>query len=157
MLLSAQMMKTIVFSETLLDPASSPPTESYYLPLYIYTASKALQTVKEVLRPGIRGRRVAAIADKVLDENGIVDRWFTTMVVSGPRTATPHAKTSTRRISPEDLVVVDLGPMWMGYDDYIAYTFIAGRNEETPKREYKDHRDANIVVSIDELIRKTKR
>lgn len=93
------------------------------------TASKALQAVEEVLRPGIRECEVAAIVDKVLDENGIVDRWFTTMVVSGPRTATPHAKTSARRISPGDPVVVDLGPMWMGYDGCIAYTFIVGQNE----------------------------
>ncbi len=91
-------------------------------------ASKALQAVKEALRPGIHEYEVAAIADKVLDENGIVDRWFTTIVASGPRAAAPHAKTSTRRISPEDPVVVDLGPMWMGYDGCIAYTFIVGQN-----------------------------
>jgi len=60
-------------------------------------ASKALQAVEEVLRPGIHEYEVATIADKVLDENGIVDRWFTTIVASGPRAATPHAKTSTRR------------------------------------------------------------
>ena len=92
-------------------------------------ASKALQAVEEVLRPGMREYEVAAIADKVLDENGIVDRWFTTIVASGSRAATPHAKTSTRRISPGDPVVVDLGPMWMGYDGCVAYTFIVGQNK----------------------------
>jgi len=91
--------------------------------------SKALQAVEEVLRPGIRECEAVAIADKVLDENSIVSRWFTTIVASGPRAVTPHAKTSTRRISPGDPVVVDLGPMWMGYDGCIAYTFIAGQNK----------------------------
>jgi len=60
-------------------------------------ASKALQAVEEVLRPRIHEYEVATIADKVLDENSIVSRWFTTIVASGPRAATPHAKTSTRR------------------------------------------------------------
>ena len=92
------------------------------------TASKALQAVEEALRPGIHEYEVAAIADKVLDENGIIDRWFTTIVASGPRAATPHARTSTRRISPGDPVIVDLGPIWMGYDGCVAYTFIMGQN-----------------------------
>jgi len=92
-------------------------------------ASKALQAVEEALRPGIREYEVAAIADKVLDENGIVDRWFTTIVASGPRAASPHAKTSTRRISPGDPVIVDLGPIWMGYDGCVAHTFIVGQNK----------------------------
>ncbi len=91
-------------------------------------ASRALESVEEALGPGMREYEVAAIADKVLDENGIVDRWFTTIVASGPRAATSHARTSTRRISPGDPVVVDLGPMWMGYDGCVAYTFIAGQN-----------------------------
>jgi len=73
--------------------------------------------------------RVATIVDKVLDENDIVDRWFATMVVSGPRTATLHAKTSTRKISSGDPVVVDLGPMWIGYDGCIAFTFIVDQNK----------------------------
>ncbi len=68
-------------------------------------ASKALESVKEALRPGMREYEVAAVADKVLNENCIVDKWFTTIVASGPRATTPHARTSTRRISPEDPVV----------------------------------------------------
>jgi len=92
-------------------------------------ASQALETIEQSLKPGMREYEVAAIADKVLDENGIVDRWFPTIVVSGPRAASPHAKTSIRRISPGDPVVVDLGPIWMGYDGCIANTFIVGRSE----------------------------
>jgi len=72
---------------------------------------------------------VTAIADKVLDENGIANRWFPTIVASGLRAASPHAKTSTRRIYPGDPVIVDLGPFRMGYDGCVAYTFIAGRSK----------------------------
>jgi len=90
--------------------------------------SKALHAVEEVLKPGVRECEVAAIADKVLDENGILDRWFATIVASGPRSATPHAKTSRRRIGYGEPVIVDLGPRWMGYDGCVAYTYIAGRD-----------------------------
>lgn len=92
-------------------------------------ASQALQAIEESLRPGIREYEIAAIADKVLDENGIIDRWFPTVVASGPRTASPHAKTSTRRISYGDPVIVDLDPFWMGYDGCVAHTFIVGQSE----------------------------
>ena len=91
-------------------------------------ASRALQSIEEALRPGMSEYEVAAIADKVLDENGVTDRWFATIVASGPRAASPHAKTSTRRIAEGDPVIVDLGPLWMGYDGCVAHTFIAGRS-----------------------------
>lgn len=61
--------------------------------------SRALEAVEEVLKPGLREYEVAAIADKVLSENGIVNRWFQTIVASGPRAAVPHAKTSGRKIA----------------------------------------------------------
>ncbi len=92
-------------------------------------ASKALEAVYESLRPGMKEYEVAAIIDKVLDENGIVDRWFSTIVASGPRAASPHAKTSNRKIRYGDPVIIDMGPLWMGYDGCIAHTFIAGRNQ----------------------------
>ena len=56
----------------------------------------------------MREYEVAAIIDMVLDENGIVDRWFSTIVASGPRVASPHAKTSSRRIRYGDPVIVDM-------------------------------------------------
>ncbi len=90
--------------------------------------SKALEAVYEHLRPGICECELASVVDRVLDENGIVDRWFSTIVASGPRTATPHAKTSTRKIGYGEPVIVDIGPFWMGYDGCVAYTFIAGQN-----------------------------
>ncbi len=58
-------------------------------------SSRALEAVYEHLRPGVREYELAAVVDRVLDENGIVERWFPTIVASGPRTASPHAKTST--------------------------------------------------------------
>ncbi len=91
-------------------------------------ASKALEAAHEYLRPGIREYELAAVIDRILDENGIVDRWFPTIVASGPRAAAPHAKTSTRRIGYGEPVIVDIGPFWMGYDGCAAHTFIAGRS-----------------------------
>jgi len=84
-------------------------------------ASKALQVVCEYLKPGMLEYEVAAIIDKVLDENGIVNRWFSTIVASGPRAASPHVKTSSRKIRYGDPVIIDMGPVWMGYDGCSAY------------------------------------
>ncbi len=51
--------------------------------------SKALQAVYEYLKPGMREYEVAAIIDRVLYENGIVGRWFSTIDASGPRATSP--------------------------------------------------------------------
>ena len=91
-------------------------------------SSQALEAAYEHLRPGIRECELASLVDRVLNENGIIDRWFQTMVVSGPRAATPHAKTSTRRIGYGEPVIIDVGPLWMGYDGCVAHTFIAGQS-----------------------------
>ena len=92
-------------------------------------ASRALEAVYDGLKPGMREYEVAAIIDKVLDENGIVDRWFSTIVASGSRAASPHAKTSSRKIGYGDPVIIDMGPVWMGYDGCIAHTFIVGQSQ----------------------------
>jgi len=128
--LRSQGVEVVDATEVLAEVFDKPLEEELPIIRWISdAASKALQAVEEALRPGMHEYEIAAIADKVLDENGIVDRWFSTMVASGPRAAAPHAKTSARRINPGDPVIVDLGPMWMGYDGCVAYTFIAGRNE----------------------------
>ena len=91
-------------------------------------ASRALEAVREGLEPGVRECGLASLADKVLDEAGITDRWFPTIVASGARAAAPHAKTTARRVGYGEPVVVDVGPLWMGYDGCVAHTFIAGRS-----------------------------
>ncbi len=88
--------------------------------------SKALEAAYDQLKPGTRECEIAAIVDKVLDENGIIDRWFPTIVASGPRASSLHARTSTRRIGYGEPVIIDVGPLWMGYDGCVAHTFIAG-------------------------------
>ncbi len=92
------------------------------------TTSRVIEAAAEVLRPGMRENELAAIIDKTLEE-GIVERWFATIVASGPRAAAPHAKTSTRRIEYGDPVVIDVGPYWMGYDGCVAHTLVVGRSE----------------------------
>ncbi len=91
--------------------------------------SKALEEVYNALKPGMREYEVAAIVDKVLHENGIVDRWFPTIVASGPRAASPHARTSNRRLGYGEPVIIDVGPLWMGYDGCVAHTFVVGRSK----------------------------
>jgi|GEM_PF-1205530 len=92
--------------------------------------SIALEEVYESLRPGLREYEIAKVVDKVLNENGIIDRVFPTIVASGYRAAAPHAHTSFKRIEHGEPVIVDMGPLWLGYDGCVAYTFIAGRGKK---------------------------
>lgn len=55
------------------------------------TTSRAIEAAAEMLRPGMRENELAAIIDKTLEEEGIVERWFATIVASGPRAAAPRS------------------------------------------------------------------
>ncbi len=90
--------------------------------------SRAIEIAIDRIAPGVRECEVAAVIDKTLDEAGVTDRWFSTIVASGYRAAAPHAKTSTKRIGYGEPVVIDVGPLWMGYDGCVAHTVVCGRD-----------------------------
>ena len=57
-------------------------------------------------------------------------------VVSGERTALPHASASERRVEPGDLVLADLGASIDGYVSDITRTFATGDLDEEMNRIY---------------------
>jgi len=64
------------------------------------TASRALEAAVENIEPGIREAETAGIVDKTLYEERDHTDGSRQWLSPGPRAATPHAKTSTRRIRP---------------------------------------------------------
>lgn len=74
----------------------------------------AVRIVADV-RPGRTERDVAMTIDLRIREAGFSAPAFETIVASGPNGALPHARPGERRISEDDLVVLDFGGV---YDSY---------------------------------------
>lgn len=73
-------------------------------------------------------------------ENAIQDKGckmsFETMVLSGPKTASPHGHPGARKIEKGDMVLFDLGVIYDGYCSDITRTVAFGEPSEAQKEIY---------------------
>lgn len=93
-------------------------------------ASITDKTYKEVLaliKPGITERALAAEIDyRFLKYSGLPPA-FSTIVASGPNSAMPHAKPTTRKLRNGDFVTFDMGAQWRGYASDFTRTVVIGK------------------------------
>jgi Xaa-Pro dipeptidase len=91
-------------------------------------AERAMQQLLDrgAIGPGRTELEVAAeLRIALLDEGGQGEA-FSPIVVTGQRSAAPHATPSDRRLAEGDLVVVDWGTTYEGYRSDITRTFVLG-------------------------------
>ncbi|MFJ7736813.1 M24 family metallopeptidase [Lysinibacillus sp. NPDC097287] len=69
---------------------------------------------------------------------------FETMVLSGPKTASPHGTPGTRKIQKGDMVLFDLGVIYDGYCSDITRTVAYGEPSEAQKDIYNAVLTANM-------------
>ncbi|MDI7740457.1 Xaa-Pro peptidase family protein [Lysinibacillus fusiformis] len=68
---------------------------------------------------------------------------FETMVLSGPKTASPHGTPGDRKIQKGDMILFDLGVIYDGYCSDITRTVAFGEVTEAQKEIYNTVRQAN--------------
>ena len=68
---------------------------------------------------------------------------FETMVLSGPKTASPHGTPGDRKIQKGDMILFDLGVIYDGYCSDITRTVAFGEPSESQKEIYNTVRQAN--------------
>lgn len=68
---------------------------------------------------------------------------FETMVLSGPKTASPHGTPGDRKIQKGDMILFDLGVIYDGYCSDITRTVAFGEPSEAQKEIYNAVRQAN--------------
>lgn len=93
------------------------------------------QTLK-VIRPGVRERDIALEFDYQLRLNGAEGSSFTTIVISGVRSALPHGTASDKTVQPGELVLIDGGALYRGYHADMTRTVVLGRADAEQKRIY---------------------
>lgn len=89
-----------------------------------------------VARPGRTELEVAADIDGRLRQAGFSRPAFDTIVASGPRSAFPHARPTSRRLVAGDVVVLDFGGVYGGYCVDLTRTVCLGLPAPEVDRQY---------------------
>jgi Xaa-Pro aminopeptidase len=92
-------------------------------------AARLSEVAKCILLKALAHRtelEVAADVEGELRRAGFQRSAFDTIVAAGPNAALPHARPSSRRIEPGELVVLDFGGVLDGYCTDLTRTVIAG-------------------------------
>ncbi|HEX9691504.1 MAG TPA: aminopeptidase P family protein [Gemmatimonadales bacterium] len=86
----------------------------------------ALGATLETVRVGQTERQIAARLESELRERGSEWHPFQTIVASGPRSALPHARTSSRVVEAGDWLLLDFGAQVDGYCADVTRTVVVG-------------------------------
>ncbi len=98
-------------------------------------ADVAFAQVKELLSEAPTEEEFAIALDFEMRRRGAEGVAFESIVASGPNGALPHARPSTRRIDPGELVVVDFGAIVDGYRSDMTRTVSVGAPRPDELRE----------------------
>ncbi|HWH31725.1 MAG TPA: Xaa-Pro peptidase family protein [Egibacteraceae bacterium] len=89
-------------------------------------ADAAFAGLLEWLRPGMTERDVAGRLEQAMREGGADGPSFETIVASGPNSARPHHRPTSRAIASGDVVKVDFGALVDGYHSDMTRTVAVG-------------------------------
>jgi Xaa-Pro aminopeptidase len=89
-------------------------------------AQEALAEVLPAIRPGLTELEIGATLEAALRRRGSEWHPFPTIVASGPRSALPHARTSSRTVERGEWLLLDFGAQVDGYCADLTRTVIVG-------------------------------
>ena len=110
-------------------------------------AIRALERTLPQLRVGMTELQVAGVLEKSLRDEGSEGFPFESIVASGPRSALPHARSTSRTIEAGDFLLLDFGAETTGYCADVTRTFVMGRAAPEQRAVYEVVRAANETAS----------
>jgi Xaa-Pro aminopeptidase len=110
-------------------------------------ATDALTRTVSQIRAGQSELQIAGILEKALRDEGSEEAPFPPIVASGPRSALPHARASSRIVEKGDLLLLDFGAQHKGYCSDVTRTFIVGAPTAEQREIYHVVREANQIAS----------
>jgi len=104
---------------------------------------KTFAEVLALVKPGVSERDLAAeIVYRFQRRTGLPPA-FPSIVASGPNSALPHAKPTTRKLRKGDFVTFDIGCQWKGYASDFTRTVVIGKATAKHKEIYAVVREAH--------------
>ena len=110
-------------------------------------ATRALDRTLPEVAQGMTELQVAGVLERALREEGSEGFPFATIVASGPRSALPHARCSTRAIQNGDFLLLDFGAEVAGYCSDVTRTVVVGKASDEHRAVYEVVRVANERAS----------
>ena len=140
---TANPLVEIVDAKPLVAPLRSikEPEEVERIQRAAELADLGIQTAREIIRPGMTELEVATEVEYVLRKNGVDRLSFPMFVNSGYRSLWLHGMATSKPIDKGDLIIVDIGPVYMGYCADICRTFSVGEPSEEARRLYGLYRE----------------
>ncbi|MDQ0351252.1 Xaa-Pro dipeptidase [Alkalibacillus filiformis] len=99
-------------------------------------ADYGIETAVKHIKPGKTELEIIAEVEYALKEKGIRHMSFSTLVLSGAKTAAPHGTPSMKPIEDGDFVLMDLGVVFKGYCSDITRTVAVGEVNEEQEKVY---------------------
>lgn len=92
----------------------------------------AVREIAALMRPGMTTREAITAADAHLRRMGASHNWHPTYVRFGADTQSPSVQPTDfqRQLREEDVFVVDIGPVWDGYEGDYGDTFVLGADAD---------------------------
>lgn len=110
-------------------------------------ATAALDVTLPAIRAGMTELEVAGVLEKSIRDAGSEAFPFPSIVASGPRSALPHARSSSRTISNGEFLLMDFGAAFGGYCADITRTVVIGRASDEQRAVYDVVRQANELAA----------
>lgn len=105
-------------------------------------ATQAYQQALALVRPGMLESELAAEIEYRMRRLGAERPAFETIVLSGERTALPHGRAGPHPISPDRLLLVDVGAVQAGYASDMTRVAVLGDPGPALRRLYQAVREA---------------
>lgn len=112
-----------------------------------FIATSALAETLPLIAAGLTELQVAGLLEKALRDAGSEDFPFATIVASGPRSALPHARCTSRVLERNELLLLDFGATYRGYCADVTRTVVVGRADDRQREVYEIVRAANATAS----------
>ena len=97
-------------------------------------ATAALRDTLETVRAGQSELEIAGEFERALRRRGSEAHPFPTIVASGPRSALPHANTSSRTVAAGEWLLLDFGAVVDGYCADLTRTVVVGARADESQR-----------------------
>ncbi len=122
------------------------PEEVELITRAVEISDNAFDYIEGIIHTGMSEQEVAWELEKFVRENGSEPLPFNIIVASGPNSALPHAKTSSRTINAGEPVVIDMGARLGGYGSDLSRTICLGSPDKTFKKIYNTVLKAQLAA-----------
>jgi Xaa-Pro aminopeptidase len=113
------------------------PREVKYIKEAIGITASALKFLKHYLKPGLSELEIAGELERFIRYRGAPRSAFNIIVASGPHSSFPHAPISSRRLKPDDSVLIDIGVEVKGYKSDLTRVFFLDRIQPIQRKLYQ--------------------